>query len=663
MNILVFAAAFAASNTVAELPTVFVEASRVGHEPLELAHHVTVMDGEEVRATEAKSLPEVLAHCASLDVWHPGAENPILAQITMRGYGENGFGRTLVMVDGENLANPDMAAPNCARVPVNGIERIEILHGPQTVLYGDGASAGMINIVTDRGADYSSKSYGEVHGGSYGAVGVAAGTRGGSETNGVTWRADAGYDRSDGWRDNSGYGLWNATGAVRQDFSGGSYLRLSAFFSDADFDLPGPLSERDAAVSPRRSTYSDHGRITAWGVGLSGRGVIDAENELEFALTFSQRAADFSNRDYTDVYGMLNRYRRDYESDIYSIRFAPQYCNRAELFARRNEFLFGLEAKYALLHGDSLTAYPDYGLETSERYDISRLTGGVFARDEFFVFDELSVLAGARLERDWNRNNVAENGGRADNFAAGEAALNYRPAENAKVFARWCSFYRNPFIDEYRWSSGAATETAKPERGWVAELGGRWDATEELYFSGTLYYGETRNEIHYNPFAMSNENSPWLHRRQGVELAGGWEREGTAAVRIGWTGTSSTKAEGKYKGNWVPAVPRQMLTCEGRVWVWDEFDVFAGYRLIGSRYAISDTPNANGRLRAESVFRLGCRYRPTWRYLEGLTFSFSCENLFDRDYCDYAVASVTSGANAYYPACGRSFLFTLRYEF
>ena len=74
-------------------------------------------------------------------------------------------------------------------------------------------------------------------------------------------------------------------------------------------------------------------------------------------------------------------------------------------------------------------------------------------------------------------------------------------------------------------------------------------------------------------------------------------------------------------------------------------------------------PNANGRLSAVSVFRLGCRYEPTFWRLEGLSFAFTCDNLFDESYCDYAVASVTSGKNAYYPAAGRSLLFTVRYEF
>ena len=162
---------------------------------------------------------------------------------------------------------------------------------------------------------------------------------------------------------------------------------------------------------------------------------------------------------------------------------------------------------------------------------------------------------------------------------------------------------------------------------------------------------------------MSNENSKWLHRREGIDLACGWERDKVAGLRFAWSGVNAVKAEGTYEDNWVPGVPRQQLNLDGRVWLWDEFSVSGGYRMIGSRYAISDTPNANGRLPVASLFRVGCRYEPTWWKLEGLTLSFTCENLFDQNYCDYAVASVSSGENAYYPAAGRSFMFTVRYEF
>lgn len=206
MNALLLAAAAAATNLTTTLPTVVVEASRTCKAPMEMAAHVDVIGADEITASGARNLPDLAAHLPGLNVYHLGAGNPALAQIQMRGYGETGYGRVLLSVDGEYLNSFDMYAPNYARIPLGGVRRIEVLYGPQTVLYGDSASAGMINVVTDP-ADYSRKTYGEIHGGSWGTVGAALGTRGGFEDEDLMYYADMGYDRSDGYRDNSGYDI------------------------------------------------------------------------------------------------------------------------------------------------------------------------------------------------------------------------------------------------------------------------------------------------------------------------------------------------------------------------------------------------------------------------------------------------------------------------
>lgn len=646
----------AVTAVATNLPTVVVEASRLGKAPMAMALHVETIDERAIAESDAKNLPDLVSHLPGLNLYHLGAGNPALAQIQMRGYGENGFGRVLVSVDGEHLNNFDMHWPNTARIPLGGVRKIEILHGPQTVLHGDAASAGMINVVTDPG-DCSEKTYGEVHGGSWGTVGAAAGTRGGLDEDGIGYYADLGYDRSDGYRDNSGYDIWNAQGGLRKNFANGSFLRVSSFFNDSSYDLPGPLSRRDCKDDPTKSVYRDTAHLTSYGLNFSGHGVLNDENELDFIFTFSQRHAHYTNDDNAGGYA----YKRDYESNLWNFRLAPQYTCTADLLDFKNEFLLGGELKYNRLMGSAHDSYPDLGIDSKENPEADRWTAGAFAHEEFWLIDCLSASVGVRLERDWNRNETAANGDRADNFAAGEAALNYRPVESAKIFLRWCRFYRNPFTDEYRWRNGVQTETAKPETGWNVELGGAWDITDEWFASAVAYYSETMDEIHYNPFAMSNENSPWLHRREGIDLAFGWERDKVAGFRFAWSGVNAVKAEGDFEGNWVPGVPRQQLNLDGRVWIWDEFSVSGGYRMIGTRYALSDTPNANGRLPVASVFRVGCRYEPTWA--KGLSFAFTCENLFDRNYCDYAVASVTSGENAWYPAAGRSFMFTARYEF
>ena len=126
----------------AELPPVVVEASRLGKTPNEIPAAVQVVTRAEIARSGARDAVDLLAKkSATLDFAHLGGANPALAQLAPRGYGENGFGRLLVVVDGERLNSPDMTPPNFGQVSLGAIDRVEILQGSQNVLHGDVGSA------------------------------------------------------------------------------------------------------------------------------------------------------------------------------------------------------------------------------------------------------------------------------------------------------------------------------------------------------------------------------------------------------------------------------------------------------------------------------------------------------------------------------------------
>ena len=70
--------------------------------------------------------------------------------VDIRGFGETGALNTLVLVDGRRVNEIDLSGVDWSQIPLDQVERIEIVRGPGSVLYGDNAVGGVINIITKR---------------------------------------------------------------------------------------------------------------------------------------------------------------------------------------------------------------------------------------------------------------------------------------------------------------------------------------------------------------------------------------------------------------------------------------------------------------------------------------------------------------------------------
>ena len=132
------------------LEEVVVTATRDKEEIRKIPANVSIVTAEEMERYGATNIVEVLEELESIN-FRTFSGNASQAQIDMRGFGgDNPFGKTLIMLDGRRLNRPDMASVNWLQIPINNIERIEVIRGPSCVLYGDSAIAGVINIITKR---------------------------------------------------------------------------------------------------------------------------------------------------------------------------------------------------------------------------------------------------------------------------------------------------------------------------------------------------------------------------------------------------------------------------------------------------------------------------------------------------------------------------------
>lgn len=252
---------------------VVVSANKGPEDPVNVAAPVSVVTGEEIRRKGARTVADALQDVAGLDTGNGSDNGARLANIGLWGLKE--FDALLVTLDGVPIGGP--FNPSLSQIPVEDIDRIEIVRGPQGTLYGVSAFAGMIQIFTR---------HGEPAGGSAALTGGSFSDKRGSlryraDPSPNTWvRVVGSVERSNGWQQRTGYSsdrLLVSGGKA----SGGSSLKLmfqtyrdtnlfgSPLPVDAGQPLPGFLADRNYAIDGARLDHRVYALSSDLSVPLS----------------------------------------------------------------------------------------------------------------------------------------------------------------------------------------------------------------------------------------------------------------------------------------------------------------------------------------------------------------------------------------------------------
>jgi vitamin B12 transporter len=144
-----FGALSAAHAQSLQLPETVVTATRGATRADELVSEVKVVDRAAIEASTARTLPELLARTAGVQMSANGGRGST-SNIFIRG-GENRH--TILLVDGVRLGSATAGIPSWESIPIEMIERIEVLKGPASALYGSDGVAGVVQIFTRRGRE------------------------------------------------------------------------------------------------------------------------------------------------------------------------------------------------------------------------------------------------------------------------------------------------------------------------------------------------------------------------------------------------------------------------------------------------------------------------------------------------------------------------------
>lgn len=135
----------------ARMEEVVVTATRDEEEIRRIPANVSVITESDLAESGATTVVEALEKLESINI-RSYSGNPSQAVVDLRGFGgDNPYGKTLILLDGRRLNRPDMASLNWLQIPVANVERIEVVRGGSSALYGDNAVGGVINIITKKG--------------------------------------------------------------------------------------------------------------------------------------------------------------------------------------------------------------------------------------------------------------------------------------------------------------------------------------------------------------------------------------------------------------------------------------------------------------------------------------------------------------------------------
>jgi iron complex outermembrane receptor protein len=633
-----FAPAFAEDISTFDLGTIVVTPQRFDSPRLANAASISVITQKDIQRSPATTLPELLSGLAGIHTRNNSGSPD--SQIDMRGFGITGNQNVVVLLDGQRINEIELVSPDWSAVPLDAIERIEIVRGSGAVLYGPGATGGTINIIT------KSPAFGQragFIGASYGNLDTSelrAGGQVGGENVGASLYANQFH--SDNYRENNAVRQKNAEAELRATGLGGNWImKLGA--DDQNLRLPGARTEAQLETDRRgTNTPNDYSTRTGDHIELTN---ITPFGRGEFTTDLSYR--DRKATAYFATY--------DFRSDtaVHALDVSPRVKVRHNLFGRNNELIAGFD-------------WDDWDYDNKDNFGdhtrASQRDQAVYLQNQTMLGADTRLSIGGRIHRVENTlSDYLSDKQQSRTPHAYEIALRHNFSTAFSGYAKVGRSFRIAVVDE----NLGQVSLLEPQTSSDRELG--LDAKFGAFDLGaSAYQMELTNEIGFLPSTLfppfgANINLPPT-RRQGLELRAAWRALPTLSISANYTYTDAEFRSGTFNsvdvtGKTIPLVPKDSANLSATWRLAPHTRLSADAQYVGAQYFDNDQANTFGRkmpaytiVNAKLAHDIGA-----WR------LAAAVKNLFNEKYFSYGIASGTT-FNAY-PEPERTFLVSAEYHF
>ncbi len=464
-----------------------VTANRMPVKMSEVAANVTVVTQEEIEKGGFTSVPDILSK-SNVDLRTNGNNTvPVL----------NGDDRVLILVDGRRMnwahlviSGNSNAGVNLDVLPVKNIERIEIVRGPASSLYGSDAVGGIINIITRKAKAPSTSISSES--GSWGLRRYSITTEG--RENGIGYLITAEKKKRDNFEYKSsktGKTITSQDSQINQEFM---TMKLDKEFSN------GNSLSLDVEYGNDESGFGIPNAYSFWQYPGGYRKIVD--NNVALTYNWGQNKG---SKNFFRVY--RNTTEQEYFKSLDSI--ANLYSNG-----------FNWQESWQLSKGHTLTGGADWREEyIDDKVSINKgyINKALFLENRWLLANNWSVTAGTRYD---NHSIIGSN-------YTSRITVNRELNSTTNVYASWGQYVKNPtlfdlFVDN-GWTIG--NPNLKPEEGNTTTLGINTKLGDGTKLQASIYSSRLKNAIEF--MAGKDGDSGYIpgyyynisnEKRQGLDL-------------------------------------------------------------------------------------------------------------------------------------------------
>lgn len=644
-------AAFAPAVVAEELQTqsVKVTASRVERELMDVNMSVSVITKEDIKRSGARTVGEILQNVPGVRINNDGGQGIKRAMIR----GNDAF-QTLVLIDGQKISEQKSMSGSPFLIAPAMIERIEVIKGPASVLYGSEALGGVINIITKKGGDKAlsgdvSLGYNSASKGRSGAASLYGAQSGWHYRVGVAADKNSALDTPEGKMPNSYFQSQAANFFLAYDLSDTTQLGATLDYYKLKFGS-GSLGYEGFAVDvPKWERYK---------VALFGEMKNISQNLVRARADVFYQGNDKEMINTVPASTMTVLPLADNSMDQYGLSLQTDWQ-----LGTNHYLIAGYEYNRDNLNADSITKMKMSvrgrlieSIMGNRNYDGYQSKHGLYANMESQLPKDFALNYGVRYTRVYSdMDNLNRTNGKkthektSDGKAVFNAGLSWHGIEDLTLRAAFSQGYLFPllqflYVDTAMGQSSSSTlanPNLKPETSNNFEVGARF-LRDGVSVDGTVFYTDSKDFISTRQISrtQSQYHNVAQAKTLGLELATSWDihQSGiepyvTATIldrRYIINGKTSRKtgqptAYGQYGVRW-------NYPSNGVVWRLDAYG-YSQNRLKSSAYSLGGAT--------------------TWNLLAGVTFGKGEQ--FDLDLSLYNLGDKKYQYDASIYEAGRSF--------